>query len=121
MRITIPELRTHNTTNVRMHWRMRSKHIARTREAVTEALYEQDWTIPAPTEARPWDVLLVRLGPRELDDDGVVSALKGVRDAVAAFVGVDDRTKRLVRYSYDQRKQRCFGVEIEIRQRPALT
>jgi hypothetical protein len=121
MRILVPNLRTYNVTNVRMHWRARNAKTQEARDAVTEALYEQDWTIPAPSEARPWDVHLVRLAPRELDDDGVVSALKGVRDAVAAFVGVDDKHRRLVRYTYDQRPQPEYGVEITVRQRASLS
>lgn len=120
MIIIVPGLRTYNVTNVRMHWRVRMARTQAVRDSVTEALYAEDWTLQAPSERTPWDVRLVRLGPREMDDDGVVSALKGVRDALAAFVGVDDKQRRLVRYSYDQRPSKEWGVEIHIHPRPSL-
>lgn len=120
MIIKIPSLRTYNALNLRTHWRVQRGRVKEVREATTEALYEQDWTIQPPDEHAPWDVQLTRLGPRELDDDGVVSALKPVRDALATFVGVDDKHKRLVRYSYDQRVPEPWGVEIRIMRRASL-
>lgn len=119
MKLFVP-VRTVNLTNARMHWRARSKCVREQREAVTYVLLGADWSaLPKPTPETPWDVKLVRLAPRELDDDGVVSALKAPRDAVAAFVGVDDRHKHIVKYEYDQRREREYGVEITVSRRSA--
>jgi hypothetical protein len=64
-------------------------------------------------------VTLVRLAPRELDDDNVRGALKSVRDGVADALGLaSDRDKR-VTWRYEQRKgaSREYGCEIRIGQR----
>lgn len=108
-------VRTVNLTNARMHWRVRSKCVREQREAVTYVLLGADWNaLPKPTPETPWAVKLVRIGPREMDDDGVVSALKATRDAVAAFIGVDDRDRQRVRYWYDQEKGKDMMVRIEV-------
>lgn len=44
----------------------------------------------ASSVSLPAVVTLTRVGPREVDSDNVVGACKGVRDGVAAFLGVDD-------------------------------
>jgi hypothetical protein len=65
-----------------------------------------------------WIVLLVRLAPRALDSDNLVSSLKAVRDGVADAFGVNDRDPRL-EFRYDQRKSAAadnvisgYGCEI---------
>lgn len=119
--ITVP-MQTYNLNNSRIHWRVRSERVREQREAVTYALLGVRWNfkiLPKPMAETPWDVLLVRLSPRTLDRDGVVSALKGARDAVAAFVNVDDRYEEIVEYRYHQRKQRGQAVEITITARKA--
>jgi len=110
-------VRTYNELNAtRFHWRKRSQQRNAVKEAVTYALIGHRWLdVPKPTVLAPWLVRLVRLGPREMDDDGVVSALKSVRDAFAKFVNVNDKHKHIVRYSYDQERSREFGVRIEVR------
>lgn len=85
------------------------------KEAVTYALLGVRSWPGKPSAASPWLVRLVRLGPREMDDDGAVSALKSVRDAFAAFVAVNDKHRHIVRYSYDQERSKEFGVRIEVR------
>ena len=114
--IDIPGLRTQNELNAsRAGWRPKHERRKAVRETVTYHLLAVDWTgLGKPTEDTPWDVLLVRLGPREMDDDGVVSALKSVRDAFAAYVGVDDKHRHIVRYRYEQAKSKTFGVRIEV-------
>lgn len=115
MKVIHVQVRTHNELNARRAgWR--AKHSARVavKEAVTYALLGVAWGPERPTLERPWRVRLVRLGPREMDDDGVVSALKSVRDAFAAFVGVDDKRSKVVRYTYDQERSKEFGVRIEV-------
>jgi hypothetical protein len=110
-------IRTHNELNARrQHWRAKHDQRAAVKEAITYALLGVDWRgMGKPSALEPWTVRLVRLGPREMDDDGVVSALKSVRDAFAAFVNVNDKHRHIVRYSYDQERAKEFGVRIEVR------
>lgn len=63
----------------------------------------------------PLLVRLTRLSAGELDDDGLVSALKSVRDGCADFLGVDDKKRQIVRYAYEQEpcKRGTYGVRIE--------
>jgi len=113
--VSIDGLRTRNQLNTRRHWRVDQAERAAVREAVGYALLGANWrALAKPSETAPWSVTLTRLGPREMDDDGVVSALKSVRDAFAAFVGVDDRLRRVVRYHYGQEFPKPFGVRIDV-------
>lgn len=112
--IEVP-VRTHNELNAtRMHWRKRMDWRAAVHEAVGYNLLAVRWGSARPSADSPWRVRLVRLGPRELDDDGVVSALKSARDAFAKFIGVDDKQRHIVRYEYDQEFPKPFGVRIEV-------
>ena len=52
--------------------------------------------------------------PFQLDDDNLSGSLKGVRDAVAAWLGVDDRDRTRVRYVYEQQRA-PWGVGIEFK------
>ena len=62
--------------------------------------------------ALPCVVLLVRVGPSNgLDDDNLRGAGKGVRDQIAAWLGVDDRSP-LVAWKYDQRRAPAWGMEV---------
>lgn len=113
------QTRTWNELNAsRCGWRAKHQKRNAVKEAVTCALLGEDWSaMGKPTVDTPWDVRLVRLGPREMDDDGVVSALKSVRDAFARFVAVDDKHRHIVRYRYKQERSKEFGVRIEVTQR----
>jgi fatty acid-binding protein DegV len=64
--------------------------------------------------ALPCTVTMTRVAPSEgLDDDNLRSALKAVRDQIAAWLGVDDRDP-LVRWAYDQKRgaARDYAVEV---------
>jgi hypothetical protein len=61
----------------------------------------------------PCEVLLTRLGPKELDDDNWVGAAKAVRDGVADAFGVSDRDPRIT-WRYAQKQQPSYAVEIEV-------
>lgn len=58
-------------------------------------------------------VTLTRLGPGRMDDDGIASACKYVRDTIAMFLGVDDGSP-LYRWVYAQEKSAAYGVRIEL-------
>lgn len=61
------------------------------------------------------EVRLVRLAPGLLDDDNLRGALKAVRDAVAAWIGIDDRNP-IASWAYDQTRapQHVYRVRIEV-------
>lgn len=61
----------------------------------------------------PCTVVLTRVAPSNgLDTDNLAGALKGCRDAVAHWLGVDDRDPRIV-WAYDQRRG-PWAVEVVI-------
>lgn len=117
MKLFIP-MKLPNFGNARLHYRVKAKLIAEQREDVTRELLGMSWGhLPKPSVDEPWEVVLTRLGPRELDDDGVVASLKAVRDAFAAFINVDDKLRSIVRYRYEGEIGKECGVRIEVRLR----
>lgn len=119
MTITIP-LRTVSESNGRGLTRgaaiAKSTRIKRQRSTVAlylraEGIAGSHWLSLAPLT-----VLLVRISPRALDDDNLRGALKSTRDAVAGFLGINDRDPR-VRWDYTQRTGavREQAVEITLR------
>ena len=60
-------------------------------------------------------VVLTRLAPSNgLDpDDNLRTALKWVKDGVAKVIGLDDRDRR-IKWLYDQRREKDYGVFVEI-------
>lgn len=118
LRLHITGLQLPNFANGGVHWRVKAKKVAAIRETVTYHLLATDWSaLPKPTVDTPWTVRLSRMGPRLLDDDGVVSACKSARDAIAAFIGVNDRDRHVVRYDYELEPSRLtgpYGLTIEI-------
>lgn len=67
-------------------------------------------------------VHFVRLGPGLLDDDAVPPAVKAYRDQLCAWIAGDntptgrgdDGPKCGIKFTYDQQRQRQYGVRIEI-------
>lgn len=103
--IVIP-LRTGTGLNDRHHWRVKAKRVKKEREATAWALAGKQPPV------MPCTVLLTRVGPSNgLDDDNLRGSLKAVRDQVAAWLGVDDRSP-LVKWEYGQRRTREWGVEV---------
>jgi len=108
MKVSIP-MRTGNGLNDRGHWRTVAKKVKAQRLAV-------GWSLLQLTKPKdfPLTVVLRRVAPSSgMDDDNLPGALKAVRDAVAAWLGVDDRLRNVVRYVYDQRRG-PWAVEIEV-------
>jgi hypothetical protein len=97
-----------NTSNGREHWRATAKR-AKAVRALARNLIKRH-VVPLPCSVR-----LVYVGPRQLDDDGVASAVKSLRDGVADALGVDDRDPRVV-WVPDQERGgvREYGARVEI-------
>ena len=92
---TIP-IRTPSLTNQREHWRARHKRAARQRRDVGllwRATTSRSDCVNLAT--RGGVIKLTRVSCRQLDDDNLRGALKSVRDAIAAEIGVDDRDPRI--------------------------
>jgi hypothetical protein len=98
--ILLPDLRTGRGLNDREHWQVRRRRVKAEKERAAWELAK--WAEKPPI---PAVVTLTRFAPSNgLDDDNLAGSLKGVRDAVAAWLGVDDRDRSRVRYVYDQQR-----------------
>jgi hypothetical protein len=84
-------------SNAREDWRVRHGRVKRERRAVA-------WLLNgAQRPPIPCTVLLTRSAPSGgLDDDNLRAALKGARDQIAEWIGVNDRYSAQVRYLYSQ-------------------
>jgi hypothetical protein len=112
------QFRLINTSNGREHWRVVAKRAKLHRAAIKVRLRAPAQNIPLVSYFRPetrFFVRLVYVGPRQLDDDGVASAVKSLRDGVADALGVDDRDPRVV-WVPDQERGgvREYGARVEI-------
>lgn len=110
-------IRTVSEANQREAWQAKARRVKDQRGAMTLALQAHF----APTSRVAWAlgaqlvVLLTRASPKPLDDDNLRGALKAIRDAIAKWLGVDDRSP-LVRWEYGQKRGavREYAVEVEI-------
>lgn len=106
--IEIP-LRTVSALNCREHWRARARRVRNEREVV--AWWLAGWKKKPST---PCVIRLTRIAPSNgLDDDNLCGSLKGVRDQVAQWLGVDDKRSELVKYVYAQERG-PWAVRIQV-------
>ncbi|HEY3499961.1 MAG TPA: hypothetical protein VGK73_34970 [Polyangiaceae bacterium] len=100
--------------NAREHWAAKSRRVRKEKQIVSLLI--------AKYEAPPLPVVvtMTRCAPRLLDDDNAVGALKNVRDAVAHWLGIDDRDPR-VTWKVEQRKvsRKEQGTVIRVERRNA--
>jgi len=109
--IEIPGLRLVSEMNSREHWRARARRAATQRKAVLMHLRARAER-PAATPLR---VTITRVAPRRLDSDNAVTSGKHVRDAVADWLGIDDRRDDLVRYEVTQEQRpKAYAVRVRI-------
>jgi len=106
------------------HPMARAGRVALVHERVREALCAQPVTPPMladplGTGHQVVVVRMTRLSPQGLDDDNLASAMKGCRDAIAAWLGVDDRDTNRVRYFCYQGRRPTVVVQPTGRQRKA--
>lgn len=99
--------------NDRLHYMVRAKKVKKERELVAWLL------VPFARPATPVTFKLTRIskpsatGFIPLDRDNLFGAFKSVRDAIAKWMGVDDRDETLVSYEYHQEPGANWGVRIE--------
>lgn len=108
VRVIVP-IRLRSEANERLHWAEKARRTKEQREVV-------GWSLKSAR--RPMAGLLrvriTRLYPslgRPMDDDNLAGAAKHARDAVAEWLGVDDRDPRVM-WSVDQRRGDTWGAEI---------
>lgn len=105
--VEIPGLRLDVTANSRLHWAARAAKVKRQRAVVGLMLRGVD------RPALPCVVTITRRSPGTLDDDNAVSSAKATRDAVAQWLGVDDRDGR-VTWRVEQERG-PWGVRVAVR------
>ena len=105
--VDIP-IRTARGLNSREHHFVRHARNRKEKEAVGWYLRQRQ------KPHTPCVILLIRIAPSEgLDDDNLQGSLKAVRDAVAEWLGVDDKLRHVVAYEYLQERGPEWGVRIE--------
>jgi hypothetical protein len=102
-------IRTVSEANRRDHWTAKARR-ARTQRMAAKALARSFGAVEMPCT-----VTLVRVSPRELDDDNLRGALKATRDGIADYLGIDDRDPR-VGWGYGQAKgkPKQYAVKVEV-------
>lgn len=103
------KLKLVNENNDHSHWRNRQRRARAQHHQVALHLAASGMKTPE----LPCLVTITRLSRGTLDDDGAVSSAKFVRDAVARWIGVDDKLRCLVRYEVRQEKANGFGLRIQ--------
>lgn len=96
MTVLLP-LRLVSRANQREHWAVRNKR-DKAEKRTTRLM------LPKVAPPLPVVVHLTRVAPRALDDDNLRGAFKAVRDAVAEWLGADDRPGSGIRWEYAQAK-----------------
>ena len=105
-------LQTKSEANMREHWATKARRVKMQRGVVAMALRQHVEQLEALRGAEVIVATLIRVSPRRLDDDNLRGAMKAVRDAIAAWVGIDDGSARY-EWRYEQRKG-ALGVQIFI-------
>ncbi len=113
--VHIPRLRLRSEANSRDHYMAKARRVKHQREIVTLILQSRLGLQPPKPPLR---VTITRIAPRALDSDNLVSSAKAVRDAVATWLGIDDRDP-CVEYHYAQEKERPGEYAVKIRFAPS--
>lgn len=110
--IEIPGMVVYSTNQVlKWHWRKRAR-------IVDQQHADVRWLLAGKTKPDlPCSVLLTRVvsgRAQAYDDDNLAGSFKAVRDAIAKWLGVDDKHSAIVCYRYAQRtRQARDAVQIE--------
>ncbi len=104
------------------HWSVKSKRHRQQQFFVRHAYNQKIAPECCPL---PCSIKMIRIGPRIIDDDNLVSSLKWVRDELAYLIlseishtkkkvkGAYDSDER-IKWSYAQEKSRKYCIRIEI-------
>jgi hypothetical protein len=104
-------IRLRSAANLREHWATKARRVKKERGA---ALMLARSTLVRPQ--LPCIVTITRIAPRALDDDNATACGKSVRDAIAEFLGVDDRDPRVTwQVKQERGRVREYAVRVEIR------
>ena len=93
-----------SVANLREHWAAKARRVKAQRATTSLMLHAgADRKVLAQLliNTPVIEVTLTRCAARRLDDDNLASAFKACRDSVAAFLAIDDGSKRL-RWKYAQ-------------------
>lgn len=112
LEVHIPGYVPRGTLNSREHWAKRSRRVAN-EHAIVALVLHSSWKGKA-RPSLPLSVTMTRANPRMLDGDNCVGSLKGTRDSVAKWLGIDDGDSR-VSWNYEQRKCKRAGAGTIIR------
>lgn len=103
-------LRLRSFANLRLHWRKKASIIKEHR--LTAYLMTKREDVPVT-------VRITRCGPRKMDRDNNISAMKGVIDGIADRLKVDDGDER-INWEYGQQVAQGYSVLVEfIQDEPA--
>lgn len=110
---------TQTESNANEHWRVRHGR-AKAQRALTSIVL--NGLHNAEAKHRIKHIRLVRFAPGELDCDNLPGALKHIRDQVCAWIAGqntvtgqgDDSPSCGIHFTYDQCKQREYGVRCEM-------
>lgn len=89
----------------------RHSAIAKQKKLVTDALNARSLACPW---LPPLDVVITRFAPGTMDDDNLTIAGKGVRDAIARWIGINDRLRALVSYRVHQVKSKRGEYSVRV-------
>jgi len=117
-KIKIIYLKLHlwSEANLHDHWSKKNN-----RRLFQQNLVAQKWYTEGVDVKRPVHITLIRMAPRELDYDNLVTAFKAIRDRVAALIipglkpGRADNKKGIT-FEYGQEKNKQYLVKIKIEQ-----
>lgn len=109
IKLYIP-LKLVSEANQAEHWTKRARRRKQQRLSVCLALRAQREVAPS----LPLEVELCRYSPRQLDTDNLSSAFKSVRDEIAAWLGVDDRSAA-VSYLCSQESYRALPIHMQLK------
>lgn len=119
LRVILPWAKTSElSANSRLHWSKRARRVKAQRKMADALAREAGWhkaRIPADAELRMTLIYCPPSTVTTVDDDNVVTANKGARDALAAVLRIDDGRIKL---QAPIRGERCRDgaviVEVEV-------
>lgn len=107
-------IRLRSAANLREHWAAKAARVRRERATVRLAAHNAVQQLEHLLPPRRAVVTITRRAPRLLDDDNLAGGAKGVRDELAAMLGVDDGPRGPVSWVYRQERAAGYAVAITI-------